>query len=196
MVYIGNAQQHCKQRINQHFQKVKLLVLKGQKSDSCASHFAEHFKQGHKPAPKKLHEMQTFDIVWQGEPLSVAKSFGARECQLCSREKINIVERSRGEPEKPINTCSEICGGCRHKPRFHRYREEVKNTSADERMERKRVNFSSNNGTISGVVTPDKENQPSFCERNFELSKDVPDGRSPSPKRLSQPLVFCSPVTI
>jgi hypothetical protein len=182
--------------MNQHFQEVKLLVMKGQKSDSHASHFAKHFKPGHKPTPKELREMQTFDIMWQGEPLSVAKSFGTRECQLCSREKINIVKWSRKEPEKPINTCSEICGGCRHKPRFHRCREEVKDTSADERMERERVNLSGNNGTTSGVVTPDKENQLSFCEGNFKSLQNVPDAGSPSPKRLPQPLIFCSPVTI
>jgi len=140
-----------------------VLSWKGQKLDSCASHFAKHFKPGHKPTPK---ELQSFDIVWQGDPLSVVKSFGTRECQLCSREKIDIVKRSRKEPEKPINTCSEIHGGCRHKLKFHRNREEVKDTSTDERMERERVNLSSNNSATSGAGTPEKENWPSFCEVN------------------------------
>jgi len=196
MVCIGNTQQHCKQRMNQHFQEAKLPVMKGQKSDSCASHFAKHFKPGQKPTPKELHKMQTFDIMWQGEPLSVVKSFGTRGCQLCSREKINIVKWSRKELEKLINTCSEICGGCRHKPRLHRCREEAEDTSTDECMEGEGVNLSSNSSTTGGVVTPDKENQLSLCEENFKSLQDVPDEGSPSPKRLPQPLTFCGPAAI
>jgi len=167
-------------RMNQHFQEVELPVLKRQKLDSHASHFAKHFKPGHKPTPKELHEMQTFDAVWQGDPLSVAKSFGTRECQLCSREKINIVKWSRKEPEKLVNTCSEICGGCRHKPRFHRCREEVEDNSTDECTEHERVNLSgSNNSKTSGVVTPKKENQPSFCNT---ILQDSPRRRQPFSK--------------
>jgi len=148
-----------------------------------------------------IRAMQTFDILWQGNPLSLVKSFGTRECQLCSREKIEIIKWSRKEPETLINTCSEIYGGCRHKPKFHRYREEVKTNSADEHIERERVNLSSNNSTSSGAGTVEKENQPSFCEATKHsfcqvILQDVSDVNGSSPNRLSQPLNICSTVTI
>jgi len=42
-IYIGNAQQKFKARMQQHFGEVKKLVTIGEKSDSCAKHFATQF---------------------------------------------------------------------------------------------------------------------------------------------------------
>ena len=36
-------------------------------------------------------------------------------------EKLTILEKSRIDPEKIINTNNEIYGSCRHKTKFHRY---------------------------------------------------------------------------
>jgi len=143
-------------------------------------------------------EMQTFDVVWQGDPLSVVKSFGTRECQLCSREKINVAKWSRKDPEMLINTCSEICGRCRHKLRFHRCREEVEDTSTDELMESERVNLCGNNSVARGAGTLEGENPSSICEETQHsfcqaASKDISDKfEFPSPNLLSQPPILCS----
>ena len=43
------------------------------------------------------------------------------DCTLCNRERLEILKQARSDPTKLINSCNEICGACRHKPRFHRY---------------------------------------------------------------------------
>jgi len=53
---------------------------------------------------------------------------------------MEIVKASRKHPEKLINSCSEIYGGCRHKPKFHRYKEEVETPSTDELNKSERLN--------------------------------------------------------
>jgi len=117
------------------------------------------------------------------------------DCSTSSAAGLGTNLRPKCDSTAPQGS-DEVEAFGRHKPRFHRCREEVKDTSTDECMERERVNLSGNNSTTSGVVAPDKENQLSFSEGNFKSLRDVPDSGSPSPKRLPQPLMFCSPVTI
>ena len=145
-----------------HFNDVQRLCSKGIRSDSYARHFATHFKKDSKPKPYQLREMQTFEILWQGNPISISKTFGTRGCQLCIREKIAIIKTGRDHPEKLINSCSEIYGACRHKPKFHRYREEGKTTSTDDPEKGERVSY-----TREGI---DKE------DRNLNVVTDVPAG--------------------
>jgi len=45
---------------------------------------------------------------------------------------METVKALNKHPSEPINSCSEICGGCRHKLKFHRHKEEVKTPSTDE----------------------------------------------------------------
>ena len=37
------------------------------------------------------------------------------------KERLEILNRSRMDPKKLINRCSEIYGSCTHKPCFHRF---------------------------------------------------------------------------
>jgi hypothetical protein len=37
---------------------------------------------------------------------------------------MEIIKISKATPDILINSCSEIHGACRHKPRFHRYHEQ------------------------------------------------------------------------
>ena len=162
MIYIGNTQQRFKKRMEKHFNDVQKLVFKDIRSDSYARHFATHFKKGSKPKPKELREIQQFEIIWQGEPLTTIKTFATRGCILCTRERIAIIKAGRKEPEKLINTCSEIYGACRHKPWFHRYQEEGKTISTDDPEKGERVNC-----TEKEI----DENDP-----NMNVVKDVPAG--------------------
>ena len=43
-MYIGNTQQTFKKRMDGHFSDVQRLIKNGQKSDSFAAHFKQHFK--------------------------------------------------------------------------------------------------------------------------------------------------------
>ena len=121
-VYIGNTQQKVKKRLDQHFGDTVRLANCGEKSDSFASHFAEHFKQSDEDVRRKhVREMVKMEILWQGDAISCMKSFGQLNCHLCMRERIEILKWSKKNLEKLINSRSEIYGACRHKTRFHRY---------------------------------------------------------------------------
>jgi hypothetical protein len=123
-VYIGNTQQHLKKRMQQHFQDVRKLVLTEQRSDSFASHFADFFDPPRNPRERlKIRDQLEIkvEVIWQGRPLSVVKTFGTKGCALCSKERIEILKIARNNPELAINSCQEVYGWCRHKPRFHRY---------------------------------------------------------------------------
>jgi len=135
---IGNTQQTFKDRMKGHFCGVQQLVSKGSESDSCASHFGPLFDS--KPSPTNLRCMQKFEVIWQGNPTSVVQKFGTCTCQLCLQEKMETVEASNKHPEKLINSCSEICRGCRHKLKFHRCKEEAETPSTDELSESETLN--------------------------------------------------------
>ena len=119
--YIGNTQQAYKKRMTAHYSDVRRLVLTGKKSDSFASHFANLFKTDSIPTPSLLREKITFSILWQGNPLSVQKSFGTKNCRLCLKESIHILKNLHTDPTKLINHNSEIYTSCRHQTRFHRF---------------------------------------------------------------------------
>ena len=104
-----------------HYIDVRRLVLTGKKSDSFASHFATFFNTESKPTPSLLREKITFSILWQGNPLSVQKSFGTKNCRLCLKESIHILKNLHTDPTKLINHNSEIYTSCRHQTRFHRF---------------------------------------------------------------------------
>ncbi len=108
-----------------HFQDVKKLMEKGVHSDSYARHFAGIWPRGASPpTPGMQRDLIKCDILWKGNPISVVKTFGRATCALCNRERMEIIKLSRSAPDTLINSCSDIHGACRHKPRFHRYHEQ------------------------------------------------------------------------
>jgi GIY-YIG catalytic domain len=111
-VYIGNTQQHFKRRMQQHFNDVKKLHQLGQKSDSYAKHFANQFLNFDNLTPQFQRNSITCDILWQGNPISVVKTFGTAKCALCNKERLEILKHSRKNPESLINSCTEIYGAC------------------------------------------------------------------------------------
>jgi hypothetical protein len=128
--------------MGQHLYDIKKLVTKGIKSDSFASHFANHCKKEVKPTSNELHKMMKVKIVWQGNAISWMKSFGKMNCSLCMRESIEILCTICQEEWKIIIHCNEIYGACRHKTRFHKFLKEhtnVKNTSTDDGVKPEKV---------------------------------------------------------
>ncbi len=120
-VYIGNTQQHFKTRMQQHFRDVRVLAKTGTKSDSYARHFAEQLQNFEDISNQLQRNTITCSVIWKGNPLSAVKTFGTPHCTLCARERIEILKLSRYKPHLLINSCNEIYGACRHKPKFHRY---------------------------------------------------------------------------
>ena len=64
----------------QHFNDLQQLVPKGKASDSYAKHFARHFPPNKKPKPLDLRNLSEHTILWQGNPLSLMKTFGTLNC--------------------------------------------------------------------------------------------------------------------
>ena len=60
------------------------------------------------------------EILWEGNPISVSKSFGKDKWSLCMKERILILRENRKDRCQVINTNNEMYGACRHKLRFHR----------------------------------------------------------------------------
>ena len=120
-VYIGNTQQNFKQRMQQHFNDVQRLHKTGEKSDSYAKHFARELVNFEKINNNLQRNSITCSIIWKGNPISAVKTFGTVNCTLCTKERLEILKLSRYKPHLLINSCNEIYGACRHKPRFHRY---------------------------------------------------------------------------
>jgi len=116
-VHIGNTQQKFKNRMQQHFNEVQKLVKLGEKSDSCAKHFATQFCDTN-PTPTNQRGGTTCSIIWQGNPISVVKTFAAKNCALCAKERFAILEQSRSNPQLLVNSNNEISGACGHRPRF------------------------------------------------------------------------------
>ena len=79
---------------------------------------------------EKLREYmpQQHRILWQGNAVSAAKTFGTKKCVLCAKERWEIAKRMKDNPEKIINERTELFGACKHKPTFHRYCKEIAST--------------------------------------------------------------------
>jgi hypothetical protein len=131
-VYIGNTQQKVKKRMQQHVQDVRKLVLKSQRLDSFASHFSKLIPPATPPNEIRLHVKFKVELLWRGNPLSVVKTFGTRECKLCAKERYEILKQMLRDPNSIINVNNEIYGACRHKPAFHRFCQPTQTASTDE----------------------------------------------------------------
>ena len=96
-----------KERMNQHAQDIRVLVNTGKTSDSFAKHFAKHFGPAEKATVAKARELVKVEVEWQGNPISIMRSFGKLNCGLCMKERIKILHLSRNDPGKLINSNSE-----------------------------------------------------------------------------------------
>ena len=114
--------------MQQHFQEIRKFVLEDKGSDTFAKHFASHILP---PTPNEkgkrtltagqIRPLLKVKVLWQGNAISLMKSFQTHRCVLCMKERLEILRRS--EKHSPlINSRTEIYGACRHKAKFHRYR--------------------------------------------------------------------------
>jgi hypothetical protein len=93
----GQTQQKLKDRMGQHLNDIKKLFTKSIKSDSFASHFANHCKRETKPTNDELRRMMRVKIIWQGNTISCMKLSGKLNCSLCTQERIEILHTIRQE---------------------------------------------------------------------------------------------------
>ena len=141
-IYIGNTQQKLKNRMQQHYQEVRQLHIRGKKSDSFADHFATQLQNFAEITPNLFRNSITMSIIWRGNAISAVKTFGTPICVLCNKERLEILRASKHKPDKLINSCNEIYGACRHKNKFlkfHRYCKQTTGTDEPTKGERIQV---------------------------------------------------------
>ena len=94
---------------------------KDDSSDSFAKHMKTHFEKGSKVSAAEIREKLVMEVVWQGNPLVLNRSFSTRKCLLCDKEKCAIMDTTLDTNTILMNSNSEIFGSCRHNSRFHRF---------------------------------------------------------------------------
>ena len=129
--------------MQQHNTDTKVLFLRDKITDSFANHFASIIPKGMERKDLKDHIGYKTEVLWKGKPLSVVKTFGTKLCKLCAKERLAILKLCR-KTKKAINVCNEIYGACRHKPRFHRFDNQLTSpVSTDESVKDERVGLDS-----------------------------------------------------
>jgi len=67
-------------------------------------------------------------LIWQGNPISVVKTFATKNCAMCAKERIAILKQSRSNPQLFINSDNENYGACGHRSRFDRHVKQTPST--------------------------------------------------------------------
>ena len=118
-IYIDNTQQPFKKRMDGRFSNILHLLKNGQKSDSFAAHFEQHFNSTTpRTDPRKY---MTFKVVKQLNQIGAMKTFTKPNCKLCMEERLTILKKLREKRVTSMNNNSEIYGSCRHKTTFPRF---------------------------------------------------------------------------
>ena len=118
-IYIGNTQQNFKKRMDGHFSNLLRLLKNGQKSDSFAAHFEQHFNTI--TSRTDLRKYMTFKVVNHLILIGAMKTFTKPNCKLCMEECLTILKKLREKCFTIMNNNLEIYGACRHKTSFHQF---------------------------------------------------------------------------
>ena len=116
-IYTGNTQQTFKKRMDGHFYDLLHLLKNGEKSDSFAAHFKQHFNTT--PLRTFIRKFMTFNVVNQPNPIGKMKTFTKPNCNTCMQERLTILKNPRDKLVTVMNRNSDIYGACRNKTTFH-----------------------------------------------------------------------------
>ena len=97
--YKGNNQQTFKKRMGGHFSYLQGQIKNGQKSDSFAAHFVQHFNNT--TSRMDLRRCMTFKVIKQLNPIGAIKKITKPNCNLCIQEHLTILKKLR-EKRVPV----------------------------------------------------------------------------------------------
>ena len=117
--YIDKLQQTFKNEQTVISPISSVLSRNGQKLDSFAAHFEQHFHASLQPAD--LRKFRTFKVVKQLNLIRAMKTFTKPNCNICMEERLTFLKKIRDKHVTIMNKNSEIYGACRHKTTFHRF---------------------------------------------------------------------------
>ena len=89
-IYIGNNQHTFEKIMDGHYSNPQRLLKNGQKSDSFAAHFVQHFNDT--TSRTDLRKCMTFKLTNQLNTLGVMKKFTKPNCNLCMQELLRILK--------------------------------------------------------------------------------------------------------
>ena len=118
-IYIGNTQQNFKKRMDGYFSDLQCLLKNGQKSDSFAAHFVQHFNNT--TSHTDLRKCTTFKVLKQLNPIGTMKTFTEYYCNICMQERLTILKKLRDKRVTVMNKNSDIYGDSRHKTTFRQF---------------------------------------------------------------------------
>ena len=87
-----------------HYQDVGNLVRHNVLSDSFARFFACNFKPKSQIKADEVRKLVDMRVLWEGNPVTLSKSFGKSTCRLCMKERMNILAMIRDKNEQLINS--------------------------------------------------------------------------------------------
>ena len=102
-----------------YFSDFQRLLKNGQKSDSFAAHFVQHFNNT--KSRTYLHKYMPFKVVNQINPIGTMKKSKKPNCNIFMQERLTILKKLRDKRIMVMNKNSEIYVACRHKTTFHRF---------------------------------------------------------------------------
>ena len=115
--YIGNTQQKFKKIMDSHFSDLQRLLKNGQKTDSFAAHFVQHFNDT--TSHTYLRKCMPFKVTKKLNPIGAMKTFTKPNCNLCMQERLTILKKLRDKRVTVMNKNSDIYGACWNKTTFH-----------------------------------------------------------------------------
>ena len=102
-----------------HLSDLQHLLKNGQKSESFAAHFVQHFNST--TSRTELRKCMTFKLLKQLNLIGAMKTFTKPNCNLCMQERLKILKMIRDKRVTVMNINSEIYGACRHKTCFRQF---------------------------------------------------------------------------
>ena len=92
---------------------------------------AHHRNRGRIPTAAELRIMTKVELLWQGDPLTLQKSFGKLHCRLCMKERIVNLKYKWCQPCEVLNSSQQdVMEPCKHVASFPRLR--MGNIGADD----------------------------------------------------------------
>ena len=127
--YIGKTQQFLKNRTSNHIADVwKRVEAKKnnktyQKDDSFSRHFSTYCSDctNSSQVRTKLKGILDVNILWQGERIQCMKTARTRDCRICMKERMTIMQSLRDDKYKVINDNSDIYSSCKCQSGFHKF---------------------------------------------------------------------------
>ena len=102
-----------------NFTDLQRLLKYGQKSDSFAAQFVQHFKNT--TSRTDLRQCMTSKIIKRLNLIGAMKTFTKPNCIICMQEYLTILKNLRDKRVMVMKNILETYGACRHKTTFRQF---------------------------------------------------------------------------